>query len=629
MTLQNELDLQPPAEETPRTTPYDYPIVETHRLDGVGKQAFEVGRNRLIVAATVLSFAFVAVGYRLVDLTLLTGREEARIASHADSPAPAHVRADVVDRNGVLLATSLPTPSLYADPTAVLDVKEAAEKLVRVLPDMNRLTLETKLAAKGRFVWLRRNLSPQQQFDIHRLGLPGIGFEMESRRVYPQGRLAAHVLGTTDTDGRGIAGIEKSFDQALRDTGKPLALSLDVRLQAVMRQELMRAMAKFSAIGAAGLMKDVHTGEVVAMVSLPDFDANDKTALSGDAGFNRVTKGVYELGSSFKLFTAAMALDSGTVAWDGGYDATDPIRVARFTINDYHGKKRWLSVPEIIVYSSNIGAAKMAVDVGTKGQQRYLANLGLLRPSALELPETGHPLVPRPWREINTMTISFGHGIAVTPLHLATGISALVNGGLFRSATVLRQPVGGAARGVRVITDDTSAKMRRLMRLVVTEGTGRKAAAKGYRVGGKTGTADKQVGGSYREKMLISSFVAAFPMDAPRYVVLAMLDEPKGIKETFNYATGGWVAAPVVKAVVERAAPLLGIAPRPEAVEEKPAAFRKAALRKPRQKRARTTHLTKVAATIGPVAKPARVESPRERIARQARAVLEQAVATR
>ena len=335
-----------------------------------------------------------------------------------------------------------------------------------------------------------------------------------------------------------------------------------IRIQDMLRQELGAAVLEFRAIGGAGMVLDVHTGEVLGMVSLPDFDPNAPVEDNVDVRFNRAAKGVYEMGSTFKLFTVAMALDSGVTTLGGGYDASKPLRVARYTIRDYHAENRWLSVPEILVHSSNIGAAQMALDVGGPAQRRYLGRLGLLSRAAVELPESGTPLTPKPWRDINTMTVGFGHGIAVSPLQLASAVAAVVNGGLWRPPTVLLQGKESLSAGERVFSARTSAQLRGLMRLVVRYGTGRKADVPGYLVGGKTGTAEKLVAGRYRRDARISSFVGAFPIDAPRYVVLAMIDEPKGNKSTLNYATGGWVAAPVVGRLVTQLAPLFGIAPK-------------------------------------------------------------------
>ena len=530
------------------------------RIEGARKQAMETGRNRLLVTGIVLSLAFAAIGVRLVDLTVFQAGGEPRLAQIEPNPEVASGRADIVDRNGILLATSLPTASLFADPSAVLNTQEVADKLITELPELNRQELLGKLKTKSRFVWITRNLTPKQHYKVNRLGLPGLGFQRGERRVYPHGRLAAHALGLTDVDGRGIAGLEQNFDRALR-AGNRIQVSLDIRIQSMMRQELAAAVREFRAIGAAGVVLDANSGELVSLVSLPDFDPNEPSSAGPETAFNRVTKGVYEMGSTFKLFTAAMALDSGTVDLNSSYDASQPIKISRFTIRDFHAKNRWLSVPEIIVYSSNIGAAKMAVDVGTKTQRDYLDRFGLLRPAALELPEVGKPLVPKRWRKINTMTIAYGYGIAVSPLQLASGVAVLVNGGRYVPPTVLKTVAGNSSTGKRVLSEETSELMRGLMRLVVTNGTGRKAAAKGYIVGGKTGTTDKLAVRGYRKNATLSSFVGAFPMNAPRYIVLVMVDEPKGNKRTSNYATGGWVAAPAVGRIVQRMASLIGMAP--------------------------------------------------------------------
>lgn len=529
------------------------------QIEGVRKQALEMGRSRLLVTGAIIMMAFAAISIRLVDLMVLGGAREPGIEQARFSPQAPVVRGDIVDRSGILVATSLPTASLYADPAMVMDVNEAANHLLRVMPDLDRIDLLAKLKSKRRFVWLHRNLTPDQHYQINRLGIPGFGFQNEERRVYPHGTLLAHVVGLTDRDGKGIAGVERYFDGVLDGSPEPLRLSLDVRVQSLVREELVNTVAKFSAIGGAAVVMDVNTGELISMVSLPDFDPNLPGGAIGDAIFNRVTKGVYEMGSTFKLFTAAMALDAGTVDIGGGYDASKPIKVARFTISDYHAENRWLSVPEILIHSSNIGAAKMAVDVGTERQQEYLRNLGLLNPSEIELPEVGGPLMPAKWREINTMTISYGHGIAVSPVQLASGISTLVNGGVRHPATLLARDAGDVIPGERVFSPTTSLQLRGLMRLVVRNGTGRKAEVPGYMVGGKTGTADKQGGGGYQRNKRIASFVGAFPINDPRYVVLVLVDEPKGIKETFNYATGGWVSAPAVGRIVAGIGPLLGV----------------------------------------------------------------------
>ncbi len=534
-------------------------------IEGTAKQALETGRTRLLVAGALFSLAFTAIVFRLADLTMIKPSGEPRLAATTKRvPAYAAGRADIVDRNGVLLATSLNTASLYANPHQILDAREAADKIARALPGLSAAEVLGKLTSDRAFVWIKRHLTPDQQYAVNAAGVPGLYFQNEERRIYPQGNLFAHVLGFAGTDGSGLAGVEKTFDDTLRSGTTPLRLSVDVRVQHILHQELEASYTMFHAKGAAAMVMDVHSGEILALVSLPDFDPNLPRAITPDTAFNRTTLGVYEMGSTFKIFTAAMALDSGTATLSSGYDASKPIHVARFTITDYHGKRRWLSVPEIFMYSSNIGAVKMALDVGTERQQDYLRRFGLLTPATIELPEVGTPLVPSPWREINTMTIAFGHGIAVTPLQLTEATAAVVNGGIMPHPTLLKSLSGERPEGKRVIKLSTSREMRRLMRLVVTSGTGEKAQAKGYLVGGKTGTAEKIGNHGYRAKSLVSSFAAAFPIDNPRYVVLVILDEPHGTARTFGYATGGWVAAPVVSHFVTRAAPLLGVKPRNE-----------------------------------------------------------------
>lgn len=540
------------------------------RIDGARKEVIETGRTRVLVAGAVFALAFLAIAGRLVDLTAFDPAVEPQIAQTQDDPAAPVERADIVDRNGVLLATSLPTASLYADPAEVLDPVASADKLLTVLPDLNRDQVIARLSGSGRFVWIQRNLTPVQQYDVNRLGIPGLQFQASERRVYPDGGAAAHVLGTTDTDGRGIAGIEALFNSRLRSGGQPLALSLDIRVQEIVRDELEATVKEFKAIGAAGIVIDVNTGEILAMVSLPDFDPNQTSTMQGDAAFNRVTKGVYEMGSTFKLFTVATALDSGIVTLSDGYDASKPIHVARFTISDDHAQNRWLSVPEILMYSSNIGAAKMGEDIGTATQRAYLKRFGLLSEPHLEIPEVGSPLIPAHWRDINTMTISYGHGIAVSPLQVASATAALVNGGIRYAPTLLKRAPDATIAGERVVSPATSRKMRGLMELVVDHGTGRKAQVAGYRIGGKTGTADKEVGGRYSNSKVISSFVGAFPIEQPRYVVLALIDEPHGNASTYNFRTAGWVAAPAVGHIIKRMAPLMGIAPAPAGGEAMP-----------------------------------------------------------
>jgi cell division protein FtsI (penicillin-binding protein 3) len=379
------------------------------------------------------------------------------------------------------------------------------------------------------------------------------------------------VIGGVDVDGHGVAGVERFFDQRLREEPEPLRLSVDVRVQAVVRDELLKAMTEFQAIGACGIVLDVRNGEVLAMVSLPDYDANLVGQATTEERFNRAVTGMYEPGSTFKLQTASLALDTGTVQLWNGFDASSPIHIGRFTISDFEGKHRFLQIPEILAYSSNIGAAKMADAVGGERQRAWMERMGMLSRIGIELPEAGQPLAPAAanWKEIATMTIGFGHGIAVSPLHVVVGTAAVANGGtLFRPSILAREPDATPREGIRVMQQSTSDTMRRLMRLVVTDGYGKAAEVPGYFVGGKTGTAEKISHHGYNKKSNVSAFMSAFPMNAPRYAVYMMLDEPKADASTHGYATAGWVSAPAAGHVIARIGPMLGLLPDIEHMAE-------------------------------------------------------------
>lgn len=531
------------------------------------RRALDIARTRLMVGVLVFAACFLAVAVRLVDLA---GVEAWRVAHAAEEAGPREViaagppaRADIVDRNGVLLATTLQTASLYANPRIMLDKEAAAERLSTVLPKREAAELLALFQNDRAFVWVERHLPPRLVSRINALGIPGIDFMREPRRVYPQGPLLAHAVGSTDVDNKGLAGAERAFNDALvAADAEPLRLALDVRVQHAMRQELLDTMAAYSAKAAAGVVLNAKTGEVVALVSLPDFDPHAIGRADVEQQFNRVTLGVYELGSVFKAFTVAQALDRGFVTMADGYDASKPIRIrGGHVINDFRGQGRWLSVPEIFKYSSNIGTAYMALDIGAERQRAFLEDLGLGRRAGIELREVGRPLMPGVWRESTIMTVAFGHGLSVSPLQLTSAMAAMVNGGVLHRATILPHE-GAMASGTRVISAETSDHMRRLMRIVVrTGGTATKADAPGYAVGGKTGTAEKAIDGRYVQDRLLTSFVGAFPIDDPAYVVYAVIDEPQGTDATFGFRTAGWNAAPAVGRVIGRIAPILGIAP--------------------------------------------------------------------
>ncbi|MEP3246844.1 MAG: penicillin-binding protein 2 [Sneathiella sp.] len=541
-------------------------------LEGSAKETLEQGRNRLVVAGVLFAFCFFVLAGRLVGLALSgVGDDDdvARLSAPTKNTlAPVESRAEIFDRNGVLLATTLDTVSVFADPTKVLNVKEAVRKLKTVLQDLNDASLTEKLSAERNFVWLKRHLTPKQQQRINALGIPGIFFRKEEKRFYPMGALVSHMIGYTDIDNQGIAGVEKFFDDQLSGGNGVKAasvnLSIDTRVQHALRDELSRYMSIFRAIGAAGMVLDVESGEVLGMASLPDFDPNRPKDFPKDNKFNKTTLGVYEMGSTFKTFTTAMALQLRSVSLRDGYDATNPIRIAGFRIRDDHPKKRWLSVPEIYMYSSNIGTAKMADAIGPKRHKAFLRKLGLLDKPVIELPEVGAPILPPRWNTLETMTISYGHGLSVSPLQLSSAIGTVVNGGRFVRPTILKSNGLEKEEGKQIIRKRVSDVVRRLMRLVVEKGTGKQAAARGYLVGGKTGTAEKAVNGRYKRDALITSFVSAFPMNNPRYVVFAMLDEPKGNASTHGFRGAGWTTAPIVSRLVARIAPILGVKPLDE-----------------------------------------------------------------
>lgn len=531
---------------------------------GASRVVLEKTRSRMKFMTIVLVFFYTIVGVRVAHVTL--GGDDVSAAVHMGDMTQKPVtmrRADIMDRNGRLLATSLRTASLYADPKKIMDAPDAARKLTRIFPDLAYGTLLEKLQSGRRFVWIKRNLTPRQEYQANALGIPGIDFVNETRRLYPQGPMMAHAVGYTDVDQRGLAGLERGVDNMLRDADRPLQTTLDVRFQHILIKHLKTAIRHFNAIGGAGLIMDAKTGEIYALASLPDFNPHDPERGPAQNRFNRVTLGAYEMGSTFKTFTTAAALERGAAPAGTRFDATQPIKRAGFTIRDFHPEKRVMSVAEIFVHSSNIGTALMAEKLGTAELKSFFGRLGLLEKPQIELREVAAPIIPKPWREISTVTASYGHGIAVTPLQLATATATIVNGGIRVTPTLIKRDIpADNDEATRVISPKTVAAMRDLMRLVVTDGTAKKANAAGYRVGGKTGTAEKTLGRGYSENAQIASFVGAFPIEDPRFIVLAMVDEPKGNDESFGYATAGWVAAPVVGHVVRDIAPLAGIAPQ-------------------------------------------------------------------
>ncbi|MEG9861459.1 MAG: penicillin-binding protein 2 [Parvularculales bacterium] len=527
-------------------------------------QVIAGGHRRLAIMAGLFGLAFAALSGRLVDVALLDAPDSGlrQIGTAQDKIR----RPNLTDRYGRLLATDLVTVSLYANATQVPDIDVVASRLTATLPILEENDVRVRLETQRPFIWLARKLTPAQHYKTHNLGIPGLGFVKEIKRVYPSGPVASHVLGYVDVDNKGIAGIEKYIDT--RDdmnSGSSVALTLDLAVQHVVRDELKKAMEEFRSSGAMGLLMDVHNGEIIAMVSLPDFDPNNPNKFSDGARFNRATLGVYEMGSTFKAFTTAIALEAGTAKLTDKYDATEPIYVSGYAIRDFHPEKRWLTVPEVFIHSSNIGTARMIMDVGSNNHQTFLKRLGLLNPLHVELPEVGAPLIPKRWRTINSVTISYGYGMAVSPLQLMSSMAVLVNGGFRVQPTFVRerdQPQELAGEWVRIVSRHTSEALQSLMKMVVEQGTGRQAATLGYSVIGKTGTAEKVVNGRYEERQLLTSFFSAFPAEAPRYGMLILLDDPHGNESTYGFATAGWTAAPVTGRIVARIAPLLGLRPK-------------------------------------------------------------------
>ncbi|MET0968494.1 MAG: penicillin-binding protein 2 [Tardiphaga sp.] len=494
----------------------------------------------------------------------------------ATRDAIATARPDIVDRNGAILATDVKSPSLFSEPRRIIDKDEAIELLTGTLPDLDTPEVRERLASKKGFAWLKREITPDQMRDIHRLGIPGIGFLRENKRVYPTGAEVAHLIGLVNIDNQGIAGMEKWLDtNGLADLHragfatdrlqKPVELSVDLRVEHALRDELLKAKEKFKAKAASGLVSNVRTGEIVAMVSVPDFDPNNPKEAHDPDRINRLTTGVYEMGSTFKAFTLAMALDTGKYDLNSMWDDRASLKYGKFTIHDDELQHRFINMKEVFTYSSNIGAARIALSQGVDAHKAFLKKFGQMDRLRTELPESASPILPKRWGELNTITISFGHGIAVAPLQAVMGIDALVNGGYLIPPTFLKRTEEEAmAISKKVIKTSTSDKMRYLMRLNAEIGTARKADAltKGYYIGGKTGTAEKVVNGRYAKKRVRNAFTAVFPMDNPKYQLLIMLDEPQPLKETFGFITSGWNTVPTGGNVIARIAPLLGVEPR-------------------------------------------------------------------
>lgn len=515
-------------------------------------RTLDVSRRRIGMCAAAFGFVFAVLAARLGAISLAAPDEPRIAAAVADDPD----RRDIVDRNGVLLAVNLPMRALEIAGDEVWSPSETATAIASVFPNVDTASLEEKLAA-GRYVEIEDNLTPAQKEAVFDLGLTGVRFSPRTRRFYPQGPVGAHVVGHMEKGKGGVMGLEYVLNDR-RGKG-PLVASIDVRAQQIVEDELSLARNKFHAKAAFGAVMDVATGEVIALASLPDFDPNAPGAAPADSRRNRAVYDRYELGSAFKLFTAAAALDAGAATERSSYDAKGSYKIADRVIRDFHGENRVLSFSEVVRYSSNIGMARMAADLGAERQKAALKKFGLLDALPIELAERRAPELPWQWGPVETATIAFGHGISVTPLHLLSGVAAVVNGGVLRSPTFLK--ADGVRPGDAVVAPETSRVMRRVMRSVVAGGTAEFAEVPGYFVIGKTATAEKPSRGGYNRDARIATFVGAFPGHAPRYAVLVTLDEPQAIDGTWGYATAGWNAAPTFAAIVGRLAPLLGVMP--------------------------------------------------------------------
>ncbi len=542
-------------------------VAQPARVRNPGEKtlALATTHQRLMLLMLLFGALAIVVLAKIAWMGIFAGEAQQRLVDRALA------RGDIVDRNGRVLARTIEAWSIGIHTDRLLtDPRVLAQKLAELMPEKTAdeylSMIRTRQASRTPFTYLKRRAMPELVAAVNALGEPGIGYAREPERLYPQTTLAAHVLGYTDLAGNGVTGMERVLDERLSNPatrGTPTALAIDTRVQAVMESELYGAMVDQQAIGAAGVVLDVHTGEVVAMVSLPVYNPNKPQGDRNDPQWrNSVTQSVYELGSTFKPLTMANAMDTGVVtSLARRYDATQSLKVGGYTIHDEHSEGRWLNVPEALIYSSNIVTARIADELGQQRTAAFFQKLHFNAKPDIELRERGAPIWPSFWGRTTTMTIGYGHGLAVTPLHLASAYAALVNGGIWRPSTLMKIAPGKAPKGTRVITQATSDKMRQMLRLIVTEGTGKNANVPGMRVGGKTGTADKASEGGYNRSSTVSTFACAFPMDAPRYVVITMLDSPKGSAISFGQRTAAFVSAPAAGRIIARIGPMLGIVP--------------------------------------------------------------------
>ena len=539
--------------------------------------------GRLLVLGAMFAIAFGTIGMRMGALAGSTPQEPQ--AAVQGNPIIGQ-RADITDRNGRILATNLETFSLYAHPQDMVDPVFAAGELVKIFPELKEEKLLADFTGTRKFVWIRRQISPEQMQAVHDIGSTGLLFGPREMRLYPNGAIAAHILGgasygregVASAEVIGVAGVEREFDELLRDPareGEPLALSIDLTVQAAAEEVLAGGMSIMNAKGAASVLMDLHSGEIISMVSLPDFDPNNRPHVltTGDQSdsplFNRAVQGVYELGSVFKIFAVAQALELGLINPDTMIDTKGPLQWGRFKIRDFRNYGAQLSVMDVIVKSSNIGTARIAMEIGAERQQGFLTSLGFTKATPVELSEapSGAPLLPRNWSEISTMTISYGHGLSSSPLHLATGYASLLNGGTRVEPTLIRRAT--PQNGPRIVSEAVSTQARDMLRQVVVRGTASFGEVSGYEVGGKTGTADKpkENGGGYYDDKVITTFASVFPANDPKYILIVTFDEPSENSGAEPRRTAGWTAVPVAAEMIRRTAPLLGLRPQVDTSE--------------------------------------------------------------
>lgn len=529
---------------------------------GFEKDPVMMCKNRILFAISMFVLAFIIIAVRLVNVCVVPNINR-EVVTMALAPEPTRARpkspikrADILDRKGAVIATSLPTVNLFVNPRKILNAEEAAYKVHNVLPDLSPDDLYEKFTRKGTFIYLKRNLTPSQQHQINALGIPGLDFEQGEKRVYPHESLFAHVIGKTDIDNVGLAGLERGLDERLTKSDIPLSLTIDAGVQYTIREELSTAIEKYNAEGGVAIVMEVNTGDIIAMVSLPDYNPNGKIP-NEKALFNFATQGVYEPGSVFKVFNAALGLETGKVKVTDRFDATKPIKAGYNWIKDYRGENRWLNLSEILIHSSNIGSAQIALKVGRDEQKKFLDRMGLFSPLEIDVAEKENPMLPKVWREATIATVAYGYGISVTPLHIITSFSAVVNGGIYNSPRLIKK--AAPKEGKRVLSEKTSKTMRGLLRDVVVEGSGKRANVVGYEVAGKTGTANKLVNGRYVDKKVMTTFIATFPASKPKYALYVMMDEPKSTKETWGFVTSGWNTVPTAGKIISAIAPQLGV----------------------------------------------------------------------